>query len=59
MAKCGEADKLQVARVLYSCFCLCHDVRVVAPRVSKQAIGGAKLSYDGASQDELLLIKLA
>ena len=58
MQKCGEADKLDVAKNLFQCFCVCHDVRVIQSS-NKSSSKDDKVKYDGASQDEMLLIMLA
>ena len=57
MTKCAEPDKILVAKYLFQCFCLCHDVRVISQ--SQAAAKDSQTKYDGASQDEILLIKLA
>ena len=58
LMKCEERDQLDVTKLLFQCFCVCHDVRVISAN-HKTSQKESKTKYDGESQDEILLIKLA
>ena len=50
----GKCKENEEAKFLFQNFCLCNDIRVIPPK-SQQS----KFQYDGASQDELIFVKLA